>query len=219
MADTKSNLWQKLQKVQTQIKVYKDQRVEYGKTKYSYRSLEQILAELKPLLETNGIYISQSDDIELIGNSYFVKATTKAYDIETGETITNTAYAQIDYATGMNESQKTGSASSYARKYGICGLFGIEGEQDPDSQEPPQQPQRQKSTKQKEKTVDNSQLETMFKILDTPEKLQAFKELINSKGYENSEDILAKDWTAINKEVNQKLIELEQKDARDKAPF
>lgn len=59
----------------------------------------------------------------------------------------------------------------------------------------------------------------MFDILDTPEKVQAFKELVNSKGYENSEDILAKDWIAINKEMNQKLIELEQKDARDKAPF
>ena len=207
---------EKLSKIQAQLKVEKGEYNSFSN--YKYRTIDNILSTVKPMLLAEKLTVKLNDDIVQIGDRYYVKATASITD-GTDE-ISTTAYAREPQTKPkFDESQVTGSASTYARKYALCGLLAIEGEQDPDSQEPPQQPQAQKSTKQKEKTVSNSQLKTMFDILDTPEKVQAFKDLVNSKGYENSEDILAKDWTVINKEMNQKLIELEQKDARDKAPF
>lgn len=207
MAESKKNLFQKLQEIQTQIKVYKDQRVEYGKTKYSFRSLEQILAELKPLLEINGIYISQSDEIELIGNNYFVKAITKAYDIETGEFVVNTAYAQIDYSTAMNDSQKTGSASSYARKYGLCGLLGIEGEADAD-QHDQEKGQAQKANgrqNKNESTITQKEIDAINAMLKSNDDIAIANQVLAEAGYKNPKDIKKSDYVRIGSEIKRRL--------------
>ena len=104
---------------------------EFGK--FNYRSLENILADVKPLLNELRCTITFTDDMVLIGERYYVKSTV-TLENESGEKKEAVAFAREDESrAGMCESQVTGSASSYARKYAICSLLAINEEQDPDS--------------------------------------------------------------------------------------
>lgn len=104
---------------------------EFGK--FSYRSLENILADVKPLLRELKCTITFTDDMVLIGERYYVKSTV-TLENENGEKKDAVAFAREDESrAGMCESQVTGTASSYARKYAICSLLAINEEQDPDS--------------------------------------------------------------------------------------
>lgn len=104
---------------------------EFGK--FSYRSLENILADVKPLLRELKCTITFTDDMVLIGERYYVKSTV-TLENESGEKKDAVAFAREDESrAGMCESQVTGTASSYARKYAICSLLAINEEQDPDS--------------------------------------------------------------------------------------
>ena len=104
---------------------------EFGK--FSYRSLENILADVKPLLGELKCTITFTDDMVLMGERYYVKSTV-TLENENGEKKDAVAFAREDESrAGMCESQVTGTASSYARKYAICSLLAINEEQDPDS--------------------------------------------------------------------------------------
>ena len=104
---------------------------EFGK--FNYRSLENILADVKPLLNELRCTITFTDDMVLIGERYYVKSTV-TLENESGEKKEAVAFAREDASRpGMSESQVTGTASSYARKYAICSLLAINEEQDPDS--------------------------------------------------------------------------------------
>lgn len=104
---------------------------EFGK--FSYRSLENILADVKPLLNELRCTITFTDDMVLIGERYYVKSKV-TLENENGEQKEAIAFAREDESrAGMSESQVTGTASSYARKYAICSLLAINEEQDPDS--------------------------------------------------------------------------------------
>ena len=104
---------------------------EFGK--FNYRSLENILADVKPLLNELKCTITFTDDMLLIGERYYVKSTV-TLENESGEKKEAVAFAREDASRpGMSESQVTGTASSYARKYAICSLLAINEEQDPDS--------------------------------------------------------------------------------------
>ena len=104
---------------------------EFGK--FSYRSLENILADVKTLLGELKCTITFTDDMVLMGERYYVKSTV-TLENENGEKKDAVAFAREDESrAGMCESQVTGSASSYARKYAICSLLAINEEQDPDS--------------------------------------------------------------------------------------
>lgn len=104
---------------------------EFGK--FSYRSLENILADVKPLLRELKCTITFTDDMVLIGERYYVKSTV-TLENENGKKKDAVAFAREDESrAGMSESQVTGTASSYARKYAICSLLAINEEQDPDS--------------------------------------------------------------------------------------
>ena len=103
---------------------------EFGK--FNYRSLENILADVKPLLNELKCTITFTDDMLLIGERYYVKSTV-TLENESGEKKDAVAFAREDASRpGMSESQVTGTASSYARKYAICSLLAINEEQDPD---------------------------------------------------------------------------------------
>ena len=103
---------------------------EFGK--FNYRSLENILADVKPLLNELKCTITFTDDMVLIGERYYVKSTV-TLENESGEKKEAVAFAREDASRpGMSESQVTGTASSYARKYAICSLLAINEEQDPD---------------------------------------------------------------------------------------
>lgn len=123
-----------LMAVQAELKAPKNQYNSFGK--YDYRSAEDIIEAVKPLLKDNGLFLNMSDDIVLIGDRYYVKATVKVVDVVTGESVQTSALArEAAQKKGMDESQVTGTASSYARKYALNGLFAIDDNRDADTDE------------------------------------------------------------------------------------
>lgn len=128
------NIYMKLVKVQNELKAPKGQYNSFGK--YAYRNQEDILEAVKPILLQYGLTLFMKDEIILIGDRYYVKATCVLVDVENGETIENHASAResID-KKGMDDSQITGSTSSYARKYALNGMFLIDDTKDADTDE------------------------------------------------------------------------------------
>lgn len=123
-----------LMAVQAELKAPKGQHNSFGK--YDYRSAEDIIEAVKPLLKDNGLFLTMSDDIVLIGDRYYVRATVKVVDVVTGESVQTSALArEAAQKKGMDESQVTGTASSYARKYALNGLFAIDDNRDADTDE------------------------------------------------------------------------------------
>ena len=119
-----------LQQIQNELKAPKSQRNNFGG--YNYRSCEDILEALKPVLAKYNAAVLLSDEIVQMGTRWYVKATAT---LKTeNESISVTAFArEAENRKGMDESQITGSASSYARKYALNGLFGIDDTKDADT--------------------------------------------------------------------------------------
>lgn len=128
----KSSLQEKILAVQTELKAPKDKYNSFGK--YSYRSAEGILEAVKPLLKGQGILLCLTDDVVAIGDRIYVKATASITDGE--EVFAVSAFArEEEVKKGMDGSQITGTASSYARKYALNGLFLIDDTKDADTDE------------------------------------------------------------------------------------
>lgn len=128
-----ANVYEKLLAVQSLLNVPKNQYNSFGK--YSYRSAEDIVEAAKPLCNNNGLLLTLSDAVEEIGEKCYIKATARVVDIaEPSSCIEAQAYARepID-KKGMDDSQITGAASSYARKYALNGLFAIDDNKDADA--------------------------------------------------------------------------------------
>ena len=128
-------VYKKLIKVQQELKVPKNQRNTFGN--YNYRSGEDILEALKPLLAKHEADVILSYKIIVMENLWtYVEATATFVDIETGESTCTTGYArEAETKKGMDPSQITGSASSYAGKYALNGLFLIDDTKDADTDE------------------------------------------------------------------------------------
>ena len=126
-------VYKKLIKVQQELKAPKNQRNTFGN--YNYRSAEDILEALKPVLAAHDATVFISDKVVVKENLWaYIESTATFVDIETGESIRTTAFArEAENKKGMDASQITGSASSYARKYALNGLFLIDDAVDPDS--------------------------------------------------------------------------------------
>lgn len=125
---------EKLQKVQNEIKAPKNLYNSFGK--YKYRNVEGILESFKPYGKKYGLALTISDEIVQIGERIYVKAIASLHDIETSESIQNTAFARESLEKkGMDDSQITGTASSYARKYALNGLFLLDDTKDADTDE------------------------------------------------------------------------------------
>lgn len=122
----------KLLAAQQSLKANKTQYNSFGK--YNYRSCEDILEALKPVLALNLMFVTLSDEVVEAGGRIYIKATATATDAETFESISVTAFAREEETKkGMDASQVTGAASSYARKYALNGLFAIDDNKDSDS--------------------------------------------------------------------------------------
>ncbi|EIX4507425.1 TPA: ERF family protein [Escherichia coli] len=154
----KTELHKKLWTIQQTLNAPKNQRNNFGG--YNYRSAEDILEAVKPLLQN--ITLTVSDEIVLIGERYYVKATATLSDGE--DAIAVTAYArEEENKKGMDASQLTGATSSYARKYALNGLFCIDDAKDADTdayskqtgQQPRQQKNQPKQQQQKQKAPPN----------------------------------------------------------------
>ena len=124
-------VYEKLIEVQNKLKAPKNQYNSFGK--YNYRNAEDILEAVKPILKEFKAVVFIKDDIELIGDRYYVRAIAKFVDVETGEGIEVAAYArENEEKKGMDSAQVTGATSSYARKYALNGLFLIDDTKDND---------------------------------------------------------------------------------------
>ncbi len=144
----------KLAKIQQDLNAPKNQWNAFSK--FSYRSCEDILEGVKPLL--NGLVLTMSDDVVQVGDRIYVKATAMLTDGD--NSISNSALARESLTKkGMDDSQITGTASSYARKYALNGLFCIDDEKDADSKDnnqgQPNKPQNKSSQNQPQGQDDN----------------------------------------------------------------
>ena len=125
---------EKLMRIQTQIKVPKNLYNSFGK--YNYRNAEGICEAVKPFLEKENVSLILVDDMVAIGNRYYIKATARLFDNENNERVEVSAFArEPEQKKGMDESQITGTASSYARKYALNGLFLLDDTKDADTDE------------------------------------------------------------------------------------
>lgn len=125
---------EKIREVQTQIKAPKSLYNSFGK--YKYRNAEGILEAVKPYLSEYNLCLTLNDEIVQVGERYYVKATAAIYDGMGSGSMSVSAYAR-EAATkkGMDDSQITGTASSYARKYALNGLFLLDDTKDADTDE------------------------------------------------------------------------------------
>lgn len=151
-----SSIFVTLQSIQQSLVAPKGQYNSFGK--YSYRSAEDILEALKPILQEHDAVLILQDGIVQIGDRYYIEATATLYAV--GETIGTTAYAREDDSKkGMDGSQVTGAASSYARKYALNGLFMIDDNKDLDTDEYHNQKSQAGRTSQKPAQKTNSKQE------------------------------------------------------------
>lgn len=126
------NIYKKLFNIQQELKAPKNLFNKFGN--YNYRSTETILEAAKPLLKENGLILLINDEVVEVGGKNYIKATAKLIDIETGESVENSALAREDEdRKKMDSPQITGSCSSYARKYSLNGLFMIDDVKDSDA--------------------------------------------------------------------------------------
>lgn len=166
------NVYQKLIKIQAELKAPKNQYNKFGK--YFYRSCEDIQEGVKPLLKDASAVLLIGDELVLVGDRYYIKATARFIDTESGEYVENSAYAREELDTkGMNAAQITGSASSYARKYALNGLFCIDDVKDADTQKP------------KDDNNNNSDRPKTNKI--TTKESEILKSLCQKKGLDTSQ--------------------------------
>ena len=128
----KRTIHEKLQGIQSSLKAPKGQTNKFGG--YSYRSAEDILTAVKPLLAEYACTLVISDDIVSVDGRVYVKATAVLAEAESDYSIQVQGFArEAESRKGMDDSQITGSASSYARKYALNGLFAIDDTKDADA--------------------------------------------------------------------------------------
>lgn len=171
----------KLAEIQRTLNAPKNQFNSFGK--YKYRSCEDILEGVKPLL--GGLFLSISDEVVLIGARHYVKATARITDGETTHEATALAREE-ESKKGMDAAQVTGATSSYARKYCLNGLFGIDDSKDADSDEHKHQQNSAQTQKQE-------------KPKPTPDQvLKAFTEAAGQKAtQEELKQAFAKAWAML----------------------
>lgn len=153
---------EKLAAIQMELKAPKSQYNKFGE--YNYRSCEDILEAVKPLLKANKCILTLNDELVNVGDRYYIKAIAKLMDTEATKEpyyIINEAYArEAESKPKMDAAQITGTASSYARKYALNGLFCIDDQKDADTDE------HAKQTGQEEKKATAKQIELIKSIAE-----------------------------------------------------
>ena len=187
----------KILKIQEELKAPKSQVNNFGR--YNYRSCEDIFEAVKPLLKRENLLLRMSDELVQIGERYYIKATARLYDNEEEpyNFTENFAYAREALEKPkMDDSQITGTASSYARKYALNGLFNIDDTKDADTDEYA----KINAEDVGDKKLDKIKLKTITDLAIDPEK---GKEILAEYGYEKSTDIKVKDYAVIFKRLKE----------------
>ena len=157
----------KLAAIRAELKVPKNQWNDFSK--FKYRNLEDIQEALKPLEQAHNAITVITYDIHQIGDRYYVRAKAELFCLDDGDSVFVTAEArETEERPKFDASQLTGSASSYAGKYALGGMFGLDDSKDADSQEPPkdqnkkQQGKQQNKSKQQPKQQEQTSKEQKF---------------------------------------------------------
>ena len=159
---------------QAELKAPKNQYNSFGK--YNYRSCEDILEAAKPINKKHGLVLLLTDKPVCIGQRYYIEATARLYDIESDQFIEATASArEADTKKGMDDSQVTGTASSYARKYALNGLFNIDDTKDADTDA------------YKKQTTTNTTAAPEYKCADCGKPFEAFRDPTSGKTFTPAE--------------------------------
>jgi hypothetical protein len=168
-----------LQQIQSELKAPKGQTNTFGG--YKYRSCEDILEALKPVLAKYQAAVILSDEIVQLGERWYVKATATLKSKE-GD-ISVTAYArETETRKGMDESQITGSASSYARKYALNGLFCIDDTKDADTMDNREQTPKQAKPTKKAAFIDSKHLSMLNSAQNLDELDKSMAQIKSSYG-------------------------------------
>ena len=201
------SIYEKLLAVQLEVRATKEQRNDFGK--FNYRNAEQIYESAKPICKKHGVLLRLTDEVVEVAGKPYVKAVAEAIEIEpSGETfaIGSCGWARIpDSKKGMDDSQLTGSSSSYARKYALGGLLLLDDNKDPDSMDNRDQQDKDKAL-MKEKAMAENQ-----RRLDEMENWRIFDGdvvLVKAKTKEGTFE-----WKNLD-EVTLKGLEFLQKDER-----
>ena len=159
---------------QSELKAPKNQYNSFGK--YNYRSCEDILEAAKPINKKHGLVLLLTDKPVCIGQRYYIEATARLYDIESEQFIEATASArEADTKKGMDDSQVTGTASSYARKYALNGLYNIDDTKDADTDA------------YKKQTTTNTTAANEYKCGDCGKPFEAFRDPTSGKTFTPAE--------------------------------
>lgn len=160
----------KLREMQCELKAPKNQYNSFGG--YKYRSLEDIAEALKPLEKRLNVSVVLNDEVVEIGGRVYVKATATLYNCEECEKISVSAFAREEETKkGMDAAQITGSASSYARKYALNGLFLIDDVKDPDAtnkhgkEDAPEPPTKEQLIEKAQMCKSRKEIATLFHSL------------------------------------------------------
>ena len=183
------SVYKKLIEVQTKLKAPKNQYNSFGK--YNYRSAEDILEAVKPLLKDVGATMILNDDIILVGERYYVKTTARFIDIDSGEVVEATGVAREEESKkGMDSSQLTGSTASYSLKRCLGNLYNIDDTKDSDTT----------NTHDKEKktleVISEAQAKRMY-MLAKGKDPDIIKQILSNAGFNASRDITKDKYNAI----------------------
>jgi len=190
------NVYMKLVEVQSKLKAPKSQFNKFGN--YAYRNCEDILEALKPLLNEVKAIINISDDVVLVGDRYYIKATVKFICAESGEIIEASAMArEEENKKGMDSSQLTGSTSSYARKYALNGLFAIDDTKDSDTTNTHNKEAGKASNNE---IISEAQVKRLF-VLAKGKDTDKVKGIVDKYGFKSSKDITKDKYSSICEEI------------------
>ena len=198
------NIYEKLSAIQSELKVPKAQHNSFGN--YDFRSCEDILEKAKPICKEHKVVLIIEDDIQQVGDSVFVAGIATLRDLESDEEIKVKAFARhADEKKGMDDSQMTGTASSYARKYALNGLFNLDDTKDADT--PQFQKQQQSHTPQSNGTRLNfDDVREHLEMIDDEKSLDDYGNELKKK----HQSMTTAQAQAISKMFNQRREELKQ---------
>ena len=169
-----SDFFKRVGMAQAELKAPKNQYNSFGK--YNYRSCEDIWEAAKPINKKYGLVLLLTDKPVCIGQRYYIEATARLYDIESEQFIEATASArEADTKKGMDDSQVTGTASSYARKYALNGLYNIDDTKDADTDA------------YKKQTTTNTTAAPEYKCGDCGKPFEAFRDTTSGKTFTPAE--------------------------------
>ena len=178
--------------IQNELKAPKSNYNSFGK--YRYRSAEDILTAVKPLLLRYGCQMTLQDDIVAVGDRYYIKATVTITDGTESETVTALA-REDEIKKGMDGSQITGTASSYARKYALNGLFLIDDTKDADTDENRNEAigrSRSEGAKKAMATKEQNAKDSANQIISEKD-ANVLRELMKNKGYDPNQKYKGKE--------------------------